>query len=97
MASVSDSPLTRTRNRPVLSRYKPLNGSTEQSVSRVAIILGFSGVVVGRRCRECGAPWLAVLRPRAPTVSTQRAVKPPPTGTRLERFHISHKLETYCY
>lgn len=30
MTSVSDSPLNRSRNRPVLARYKPTSGYSDQ-------------------------------------------------------------------
>ncbi|CAH0695146.1 unnamed protein product [Spodoptera exigua] len=99
MTSVSDSPLNRSRNRPVLARYKPCGEATDQRAGNnafstlwsdgvVAIILRCSGVGSTGKPRRRRRRVRGAVPARASRLH-RRAVKPPPSGTRLERTGIA--------
>ncbi|XP_075971763.1 septin 7-like protein pnut isoform X5 [Anticarsia gemmatalis] len=70
MTSVSDSPLNRTRNRPVLARYKPCGESTDQLQSKRELFFK-SDSVSGGGVSATGPP---IAAPPAPPSSLKDAL-----------------------
>ncbi|KAJ0182579.1 hypothetical protein K1T71_001948 [Dendrolimus kikuchii] len=70
MTSVSESPLNRSRNRPVLARYKPNSGSTEQLQSKRELFFK-SDTVSGGGVSATGPP---VAAPPAPPSALKDAL-----------------------